>query len=101
MMRRSNDWNGLALLLGAPLLALTQPVQGSQMTRTESGPVVLRVPSTAPEKNEQLSTLIASIRSKADGFVFLSGGASRMQEDHQRQLLAIFQALRLVANSCR
>ena len=53
------------------------------------------------EKNAQLSALIAEIRSQADAFVFLSGGASKMREDHQRQLLAMFEALALVAKAGR
>ena len=64
-------------------------------------PRVLEVSSVAPEKNAQLSSLIAEIRSEADAFVILSGGASRMSEDHQRQLLAMFEALSLVAKGGR
>jgi hypothetical protein len=75
--------------------------------RTGSGwrhsPQVLGVSSVAPEKNAQLSSLIAEIRSQADAFVSLSGGASRMRDDHQRQLLAMFEALAAARQmrSCR
>jgi len=55
----------------------------------------------APEKNAQLSSLIAEIRSQTDAFVFLSGGASRMREDHQQQLLGMFEALALIAKGGR
>ena len=64
-------------------------------------PRVIEVSSVALDKEPQLSALIAEIRTQADGFVFLSGGASRMSEDHQRQLLAMFDALMLVARSGR
>jgi len=62
---------------------------------------VIEVSSVAPEKNAQLSSLIAEIRSQTDAFVFLSGGASRMREDHQQQLLGMFEALALVAKGGR
>jgi uncharacterized lipoprotein YbaY len=64
-------------------------------------PRILDVSSVAPEKSTQLSSLIADIRRQADAFVFLSGGASRMREDHQRQLLAMFDALALAAAAGR
>ena len=57
--------------------------------------------SVAPEKNAQLSSLIAEVRSQTDAFVFLSGGASRMREDHQQQLLGMFEALALIAKGGR
>lgn len=38
---------------------------------------------------------------KADAFVFLSGGASKMSEEDQRQLLQMFEALSIVAKSRR
>ena len=64
-------------------------------------PRVIAVSSVAPEKNAQLSSLIAEIRSQTDAFVFLSGGASRMREDHQQQLLGMFEALALIAKGGR
>jgi hypothetical protein len=84
-----------ALLLVLP--SLSQP----QALDVAGRPHVLEVSSVAPEKNAQLSSLIAGIRSEADAFVILSGGASRMSEDHQRQLLAMFEALSLVAKGGR
>ena len=62
---------------------------------------VLEVSSVALETNADLSSLIAEVRRQADAFVFLSGGASKMRDDHQRQLLAMFEALALVAKSGR
>jgi hypothetical protein len=41
------------------------------------------------------------VRKQADAFVFLSGGASKMQQDHQRQLLAMFDALSLLTKAGR
>ena len=60
-----------------------------------------RAGAALDEKTPQLTALIAEIRKQADAFVFLSGGASQMSEDHQRQLLAMFDALMLVARSGR
>jgi hypothetical protein len=62
---------------------------------------VLEVSSVGRDKDAQLSSLIAEIRSEADAFVFLSGGASGMRPDHQRQLLAMFDALTLIVKSGR
>ena len=84
--------------LGAALVVLAQNVGGAQPGRGASAPVVLQVSSVAPDKNQRLSALVSDIRSRADAFVFLSGGASRMQELHQRQLVAMFQGLRLLVN---
>ena len=76
---------------------LTESKPSPQAQGGAGRPRVLEVSSLAPEKNAQLSSLIAEIRSEADAFVILSGGASRMREDHQRQLLAMLEALSLVA----
>jgi hypothetical protein len=79
---------------------LAQSMQtGKQMQDRAEGPRVFEVSSVALEKNAQVSSLIAEIRSQADAFVFLSGGASKMHEDHQRRLLAMFEALALVAKT--
>jgi hypothetical protein len=86
---------GLALLMALPSLS------GAQTTADPGRPVVLDVSSVSLEKNVQLSSLIAEIRSQVDAFVFLSGGASRMLADQQRQLLAMFEALTLVARGGR
>jgi len=64
-------------------------------------PRVIEVSSTTPEKNARLAALVVEIRSQADAFVFLSGGASKMRADHQRQLLAMFDALTELAKGGR
>ena len=86
------------MVLGAALFLLAQTVRGAQPGRGASAPVVLQISSIAPDTNQRLSALVSDIRSQADAFVFLSGGASRMQELHQRQLVAMFQGLRLLVN---
>ena len=86
------------MVLGAALFLLAPTVRGAQPGRGVSTPVLLQISSIAPEKNQRLSALVSDIRSQADVFVFLSGGASRMQELHQRQLVAMFQGLRLLVN---
>ena len=87
----------VALVLSLLLPSLSMP----QALDVAGRPRVLEVSSVAPEKNAQMSSLIAEIRSEADAFVVLSGGASRMSEDHQRQLLAMFEALSLIATGGR
>src|SRR5262245_60943815 len=88
-------------IAGAAMSIVTSSESRNQTAPAGNRPVVLNVSSVKPESNAQLSTLISEIRKQADAFVFLSGGASRMQEDHQRQLLAMFDALSLVAKSGR
>ena len=89
--------SGAVLILVAALLAVLTPAP--QTTARE--PRFIRVSSTAPETNAQLSALITDVRNGADAFVFLSGGASKMREDHQRQLLAMFDALSLLTKPGR
>ena len=64
-------------------------------------PRVLEISSVDLETNALASSLIAEIRSQADAFVFLSGGASGMRNEQQRQLLGMFDALILVAKGGR
>ena len=89
------------VIVGSALLMALPSLSGAQTTADPGRPVVLDVSSVSLEKNVQLSSLIAEIRSQADAFVFLSGGASRMLADQQRQLLAMFEALTLVARGGR
>lgn len=88
-------------VVGSALLMVLPSLSSAQTQAGRGRPRVLEVSSVGLAKNAQLSSLIAEIRSQADAFVFLSGGASRMREDHQRQLLAMFEALTLVAKGGR
>ena len=84
----------------AAVLVIVAPVPvGAQTTITMDRPRVLEVSSVAPEKNARLASLITDIRRQADAFVFLSGGASGMPQDQQRQLLSMFDALSLMAKA--
>ena len=85
----------------ASLLLIAAALPHAQRESGTRQPRVLEASSVKPEQNTELSSLIAEIRSQADAFVFLSGGASRMREDHQRQLLAMFQSLTLIAKGGR
>jgi hypothetical protein len=79
-------------------LIMALPSPSSAQTRNGAGrPRMIEVSSAAPEQDAQLSSLIVEIRNEADAFVFLSGGAAKMRTDHQRKLLAMFEALALVA----
>jgi hypothetical protein len=89
-----------AALVGSTLSAAPYRPSG-QAEAPGGGPRVLEVSSVDPGRNPQLSALIAEVRGQADAFVFLSGGASKMSEDHQRRLLAMFDALAQVAKGGR
>jgi hypothetical protein len=88
-------------LAGSAVLVLLPSLSNAQAQADARRPRVLEVSSVAPEKHAQLSSLVADIRNRADAFIFLSGGASKMREDHQRQLLEMFAALALIAKSGR
>ena len=81
--------------LGAALLGA---VMATAQTSSRE-PRIIQVSSPAPDSNAQLMALITEVRQQAAAFVFLSGGASKMQPDHQRQLLAMFDALSLVTKA--
>jgi hypothetical protein len=87
----------MALLVFSVLLDLVMSMPAAQTTTRE--PRIIQASSTAPEANASLSALVTDVRKKADAFVFLSGGASKMQADHQRQLLAMFDALSLLTKA--
>jgi len=89
--------SGAVLILVSAFLAVLTSTPAAQTAARE--PSFIRASSTAPDTNVQLSALITDVRKGADAFVFLSGGASKMREDHQRQLLAIFDALSLLTKA--
>jgi hypothetical protein len=75
--------------------AMSQP-------RTNGGePQVVEVSSEAPDRDAAVAAVVAKVRQQAEAFVFLSGGASRMDPVQQRQLLAMFHALALLAQEGR
>ena len=88
-------------LVGLAATTLLTPVSSARGQAVADRPRVVGVSSVTPEKNKELSSLIAEIRNQTDAFVILSGGASRMREDHQRQLLSMFEALGLIAKAGR
>ena len=91
----------LIALLGAAVSIAPALRASAQPAGSTARPRVIDVSSVAPEKSAPLSSLVAEIRKQADAFVFLSGGASKMSEADQRQLLAMFDALSMVAKSGR
>jgi hypothetical protein len=58
----------------------------------------LTISSVAPD-DESTLTLIREVRTLADCFIFLSGGAGNMAEHHRQALLSMFDALRMLAGS--
>ena len=84
-------------LAGALTFTALPSPSSAQAQSAFAPPRVLEVSSVGLDNNSQLLSLIAEVRTQADAFVFLSGGASRMREDHQRQLLAMLEALTLIA----
>jgi len=89
----------LVLALAFALGVLLPSAVAAQTTAPFGGPRVLSVSSVAPETDAALGALVTEIRSEADTFVFLSGGASKMAADQQQRLLAMFQALELLSKA--
>jgi hypothetical protein len=66
-----------------------------------NGPRRYTTVSTGVSSDAALAALISEVRSQADAFVFLCGGASKMGKDQQDQLLRMFDALSLLARDGR
>jgi hypothetical protein len=62
---------------------------------------MIAVTKAAPEASADLVGLIAQVRRETDALVVLSGGASKMSEAKQRELLAMFDALATLASERR
>ena len=62
-----------------------------------SAPLVIRVFAGAVDSDVAVQALIDQTRAEADAFVFLAGGASRMSDNSQSQLLGLLDALAILA----
>ena len=62
-----------------------------------SAPLVIRVFAGAVDSDEAVQALIDQTRAEADAFIFLAGGASRMSDNSQSQLLGLLDALAILA----
>jgi hypothetical protein len=94
---------GAGLGVGTALLALAPAPQGSSApaTRAAGEPYVIAVQKAAPQKSAELNALIETVRGRTDALVVLSGGASKMSEETQRELVAMFDALGTLAQELR
>lgn len=63
-----------------------------------SPPTLIRVMSGKLDSSAEIARLVADVRRDAEGFVFLSGGASKISEDDRQQLVGLMKALPLLAN---
>lgn len=88
----------LFMLYMAVVLIASMPPQTQGQP---AGPRRYTTSSVAVSKDVALAGLISEVRSQADAFVFLSGGASKMGQEQQAQLLRMFDALALLAKDGR
>jgi hypothetical protein len=89
-------------LVAAGLLGIGVPTIARVLAQPRAqAPARLTVSSVQLETNAELASLIRTIRDQAREFVFLSGGASGMSDEAQRQLMAMFGALAQLAQSGR
>jgi hypothetical protein len=73
-------------------------VTANDETLAGGAPALIRVNSGELDASAEIARLVEEVRSDADAFVFLSGGASKMSEDDRRQLLDLMNALPVLAN---
>jgi hypothetical protein len=95
-----NDFTVTSAVVLFTAMATMAAAMGAREQQRDA-PAVVTVSSAAPDKSEALGRLIATVREQANEFVFLSGGASGMSPDHQRQLMAMFDALAQLAKGGR
>jgi hypothetical protein len=87
-----------SVLFGITLMVM--PVT-AHVVQPGAAPVRIDVSRESAPDNAALSRLIRETRDRADAFIFLSGGASKMSADDQKRLLAMFGALADLAASGR
>lgn len=85
------------------LLAALASAGGTVTAQTPPGPGPVRidVPGSATPDAEPLRALVRDVRSHADAFVFLSGGASKMAPDVEHELRSMFESLADIAKTRR
>lgn len=62
-----------------------------------SGPRVITVTSSGIDDDRAVADLVDDTRQRANAFVFLSGGASKMPADTEREVLGLFKALAILS----
>jgi hypothetical protein len=89
-------------VLVVPMLAFAlASLPGDAQMRTAVPPVLVQTSSVDPTRQADLTPLIDEIRSRADAFVFLCGGASTMPTGLERRLAKMLDALGMVAKQTR
>jgi hypothetical protein len=89
---------GVASGLGAGTYLLARAPQADGPARSvRNEPYVIAVKGSAVEANAEVRALIDTVRHQTDALVVLSGGASKMSEAKQGELLAMFEALGTLA----
>jgi hypothetical protein len=90
----------IAVVAGLGVFAVVlQASRSAGQDAREPQLIAARAPELEPHAG--LRDLIASVRKQADALVVLSGGASKMSEAKQRELLAMFEALGTLARERR
>lgn len=86
----------LSVLLTLSVMESTLPLPLSS-SEPAAPPAVIAIRAAEAGTSPPVARLVEEIRARADAFVFLSGGASRMAPEAQARLLALFDALALLA----
>lgn len=73
------------------------PLTPGREPRQTDAPIILEVSADDESFPPEVDRLIIETRKQADGFVFVSGGASLMSDPDKERLLKLFEALTLLA----
>lgn len=84
-------------LSGAVLSGAGSGVSGAQAMKTADAPTVVPVTTHSFATDARVNDLVSSVRQQADAFIFLAGGASKLDDARKRELLALFEAFSLLA----
>jgi hypothetical protein len=87
-----------AIAFASGLCVLALAVQGPEVVvRGPGPPKVIRARQASLERNEELRMLVDAVHRDTDAIVVLSGGASKLSDATQRELLAMFAAIGTLA----
>jgi SLOG in TRPM, prokaryote len=94
--RRSRRiWLFRFILVAFSMMEISLPSQ-SRPTAAAAEPILIHVRAADVATSADVARLVRDTRARADAFVFLSGGASKMSPEAQRRLRALVDALALL-----
>jgi len=84
-----------------PAIVIMMSIISGSSAQRPGEPRLINVTADSAAGDPQVRALIQKVRTDADVFVFLAGGASKMPEENKRKLLELFDALAILARGTR